>query len=884
MCLQGSPFLSCFACGPVLLLVVGGIGMAERLSAESSAVASADPIQAEYPTAGELSETPKGLSKSDWSGIRAAYEAGRHAFQPVDGKDGHWQAHNPGQQWVTRFDGRGFLASPRGGGWTWGLELLSYGSREMQTPVGACPPRVNAKGQRLSYDWDATVQEWWVNDPRGLEHGYVIAQRPHDETRSGEKEKSGRPTSDTASPNRPDTASSWLSLTLASRGNLQPKITADAQGVFFQETSGTTVVNYTGLKVWDADGKTLPSRFEAAGGKQVRLVVEDAGARYPVTIDPIAQQAYLKASGSGSGDYFGYSVAVSGDTVAVGAWQEDSNATGVNGNQANNSAIGAGAVCVFTRSGAAWIQQAYLKASNTGAVDYFGFSLGLSGDTLVVGAPGEDSNSTGVNRNQANNLAEASGAAYVFTRSGTAWTQQAYLKASNSGAEDFFGWSVTVSGDTVVVGAYGEDSNAIGVNGNQVDNATERAGAAYVFVRSGATWTQQAYLKAGNTDAGDHFGFSLAMSDNTVVVGAFQEDSDAIGVNSNGVDNSASNAGAAYVFVRNGTEWTQQAYLKAANTGLDDHFGRAVAVSGDTLVVGGYGEDSSANGVNGSQADNSTANAGAAYVFVRSGTEWTQQAYLKAGNPGVDDWFGASVAVSGETVIVGALGEDSNATGVDGNPADNSALDSGAAYVFTRSGTLWTQQAYLKANNTGGADVFGVSVAVSGDTVVVGAWAEDSNATGVNGNPADDTALDSGAAYVFTGLGPTLESWRQAYFGIACNSGHAADTFDYDRDGLANLLEWACHLSPTSSSVLPANAVRKGATLEFTYTRSVSALNAGTTYTVEWSDTLLGPDPWDSAGVTEEILSDNGTVQVVKATVPAGGSHQRFVRLKVTAP
>ncbi|QOJ04896.1 MAG: FG-GAP repeat protein [Planctomycetia bacterium] len=199
----------------------------------------------------------------------------------------------------------------------------------------------------------------------------------------------------------------------------------------------------------------------------------------------------------------------------------------------------------------------------------------------------------------------------------------------------------------------------------------------------------------------------------------------------------------------------QQAYLKASNTGANDQFGQSVAVSGDTVVVGAYREDSSATGVNGNQADNSAADSGAAYVFVRSGGVWSQQAYLKASNTGADDRFGNSVSVSGGTVVVGAYQEDSSATGVNGNGADNSASNSGAAYVFVRSSGVWSQQAYLKASNTGATDQFGYSVAVSGDNVVVGAPGEDSSATGVNGNGANNSAADSGAAYVFTGAGPS---------------------------------------------------------------------------------------------------------------------------------
>ncbi|MEJ7624576.1 MAG: hypothetical protein WKF34_11350 [Pyrinomonadaceae bacterium] len=470
--------------------------------------------------------------------------------------------------------------------------------------------------------------------------------------------------------------------------------------------------------------------------------------------DAVAQQAYLKASNTGADDQFGDSVAVSGDTVVVGAIFEASNAIGVNGDQTINLAAGSGAAYVFTRSGTTWSQQAYLKASNTGVGDQFGFSVAISGDTVVVGARFEDSNAIGVNGDQTNNSAVDSGAAYVFTRIGTAWSQQAYLKASNTGVGDQFGFSVAISGDTVVVGADSEDSNATGVDGNQTNNSANLAGAAYVFTRSGTAWSQQAYLKASNTGAIDFFGESVAVSGDTVAVGAPVEASNATGVNGDQTNNSAIDSGAAYVFIRSGTVWSQQAYLKASNTGADDFFGISVAVSRDTVVVGAVNEDSSATGVNGDQTNNSAGGSGAAYVFTRIGDTWSQQAYLKASNTGAIDSFGVSVAVSGDTVVVGAVSEDSNATGVNGDQTSNSAFESGAAYVFTRSGTAWSQQAYLKASNTGANDDFG-DVAISGDTVVVGAAREDSNATGVNGDQTNNSASASGAAYVFTSASPT---------------------------------------------------------------------------------------------------------------------------------
>jgi FG-GAP repeat len=632
-----------------------------------------------------------------------------------------WTARNPGQGLSTTFDGRGFTTQPDAGGWSWGLDLQSYGWGATH-PVTE-PRATSADGGRFSREWDNVLTEWYVNDARGLEHGFTVASRP-----SG--------------------AVAPLTVDLSIRGELRPVVSQDGRDVAFTDAQGGTALHYNGLTVFDAAGMPVSAKWYSIGGDWLRLQVDDASADYPLTIDPVAQLAYLKASNTGTQDFFGFSVAISGDTVVVGATGEDSDATGIDGNQADNSALDSGAAFVFVRAGSAWSQQAYLKASNTEAGDRFGFSVAISGDTVVVGAHYEESNATGVNGNQADNSAFWAGAAYVFHRSGGVWSQQAYLKASNTEAQEWFGASVAVSGDTVVVGAHFEDSNATGVNGEQANNSAALSGAAYVFVRSGGVWSQQAYLKASNTAANDWFGYSVAVSGDTVVVGAYGESSSATGMNGNQADNSATWAGAAYVFVRSGGVWSQQAYLKASNTGLADYFGIEVALSGDTLVVGARGEDSNATGVNGNQANNSAGASGAAYVFVRSGGVWSQQAYLKASNTQEYGRFGTSVAISGDTVVVGAHQEDSNATGVNGNQVDNSAKDSGAAYVFARSGGVWSQQVYLKASNTGEFDDFG-SVAVSGDTVVVGAHLEDSNATGVNGNQAESSAPDSGAAYIF---------------------------------------------------------------------------------------------------------------------------------------
>lgn len=358
------------------------------------------------------------------------------------------------------------------------------------------------------------------------------------------------------------------------------------------------------------------------------------------------QQAYIKASNVAEDyDVFGNSVVLSGDgnTLAVGAEQEDSNSTGINGDQLDNTATNSGAVYVFTKTGNMWNQEAYIKASNTNGGDHFGHFIALSqnGNTLVVSAEAEDSNATGINGNQADNSSQSSGAVYIFDRVGTTWNQQAYIKPSNTGLADVFGGannaliifagsfgsSITLSddGNTLAVGASAEDSNAIGINGNQLDNSSTNSGAVYVFVRSGVTWSQQAYIKASNAETLDYFGYVVELSNdgNTLAVSAPSEDSDAIGINGDQLDNSMTLSGAVYVFKRDGTIWTQSTYVKASNTGIDpwtsdgDYFGYSMALSGNgnTLAVGAPGEDGNATGINGNQANNSSQDSGAVYIY-----------------------------------------------------------------------------------------------------------------------------------------------------------------------------------------------------------------------------------------------------------------------------
>jgi hypothetical protein len=515
------------------------------------------------------------------------------------------------------------------------------------------------------------------------------------------------------------------------------------------------------------------------------LVVQAHAQAPSASSTQVRQVAYLKASNPGAGDHFGcggvldghagFGASISGDgnTMVIGAPHEGSGARGVNGNQNDDTVDGAGAAYVFVRSGTNWAQQAYLKASNPSMNAEFGHAVVISadGNTVAVSAFWDPSKATGVNGDQADQSIPQAGAVYVFTRRGATWSQQAYLKASNTGeagtADSFadgdqFGFSLAISddGNTIAVGAHSEDSS--GLNGNQLDNSMQLAGAVYVFNRSGAAWAQTAFLKATNPDAGDMFGYSVSLSADgrTLAIGAFDEDGSFRGVNGP-VDDARNGAGAVYIYVRpaNGF-WSQQAYIHASNDEAGDSFGVNVALSDDghTLLVGSLDEDCLATGVNPAAAcDGDRAadvSTGAAYVFARSGSAWTQQAFFKASNTGANDWFGSRLALSGDgnTAAMGASLEDTLGRGINGNQEGNDGTESGAVYLFTRSGASWRQAAYIKGSNTEAFDQIGSSLTLSRDgrTLVATALGEDSAARGSNGNQADNTAMESGAAYVFS--------------------------------------------------------------------------------------------------------------------------------------
>jgi len=539
--------------------------------------------------------------------LKMAFEDARYAIEKG------LRAENDANGFSIQFSGAetsintgGELATLTLQGYGWGSALRSAG------PV----TQMESRGKRLERHYGTSLTEWFLNTPQGLEQGFVIAHRAR-------------------------RAGGALHIRLTAAGGWS----VDGSGDRARLMKGGVTLDYAGLKAWDAMGAMIPSRLRGSG-TSIEIEVDDARAVYPLSIDPVfTQQQKLTPSDAVLADLFGVSVGLSsdGNTALVGAWNR-------------------GLAYVFTRSGAAWTQQQKLTASDGVAGDNFGWSVVLSsdGNTALVGAYGKSASP------------KANGSAYVFTRSGGAWTQQQELTAADAAYGDKFGYSVGLSsdGNTALVGAIDKNS---------------RQGAAYVFTRSGVTWNQQQELAASDPADNDSFGLFLGLSNdgNTALVGAPGK-------------NSAQ--GAAYVFTRSSAAWTQQQELTASDAAAFNYFGVSARLSGDgnTALMGAYGRTSQ----------------GAAYVFTRSGAAWTQQQELTASDGQNGDNFGYSMGLSsdGNTALVGAYGRN-------------------AAYVFTRSGAAWTQKQKLTPSDAAFDDSFGFSVGLSGDgnTALVGAYSKNSS-------------------------------------------------------------------------------------------------------------------------------------------------------------
>jgi hypothetical protein len=564
-------------------------------------------------------------------------------------------AHNPAQRFSAQFGRSGVVISAAST--RFAISLKAFGRGEALQPLAAVSPI--ASGNRVSYA-HGSVRESWANGPLGLEQSFDISRRPA------------------------GAGALTLSLSVPGRARLDRGTMLLPGGL-----------RYAGVDATDANGRPLRAWLQLRSAR-VLVRVDDRGAAYPVRVDPFVQHAELSAAGAGSEEFLGYSVAVAGDTAVVGAPHQVFPQPVQPSSDPNP-----GAVYVFELGGSGWVQAAKLTAPD-GAANGLGWSVGISesGTTIVAGAPGPPSVSNPCDSTEGN---LDKGQVYVYSMPGGGWSNMssatATLTASDACVGDGLGWSVGISGSTIVVGApWGAtvaDENTPGYP------PVPGQGEAYEYTMPVGGWksmTQTALLTANNPSGYDvHFGWSVAASGETIVVGDPEQ-----GVGGQG------DAGAAYVFAKPAGAWTnahQTAELSASdrNPG-NDRLATSVAISGDTIVVGAPFHRVGADGV-----------AGAAYVFVTAGawTNKTQNVELSASDGSEPDELGGAVAISGTTIVAGAIKHQVSAT------------DQGAAYVFTEPGGGWsgsqTQTEELTACDASTLDSLGESVAISGNTVFAGA-------------------------------------------------------------------------------------------------------------------------------------------------------------------
>jgi hypothetical protein len=582
---------------------------------------------------------------------------------------------NAGHGLDVAFTGSGMRLAVGGDDLRLALDAAGHGIT--LAPVAPAVPTASAN--RIEFH-RGSLTEWYANGPLGVEQGFTLAAPP------------------AAAANGP------LTLAMSVSGSFKPVLDAGGSGVTLTGAHGS--IYYNGLSAVDAAGRSLPAWLEVVGGGLL-LRVDDAGATYPITIDPTFTTKLTGTDGL-MNDQLGFSVAISGDTVVAGAPTDDIGAK-----------MDQGSAYVFVKpASGGWpatlSQAAKLVASDGAGNDQFGTSVAVSGDTVVVGARLKDT------------VTADRGAAYVFVKPGAGWsgtlTQNAKLLASDGVASDFFGTSVGISGDTVAVGAIGDD----------IGTAADR-GSAYVFVKPGGGWagtlTQTSKLTASDGLASDFLGWGVGVSGDTVVAGAPGDDT-----------GSNVNQGSAYVFVRPGATWpatmTQNAKLLASDGAGGDVLGGTttaspgpVSISGNTIAVGAPLDDVGSN-----------ADQGSVYVFVKPGGGWSgtpsQAAKLTASDGAASDALGWSVSISGNRVVAGSVLGDVG-----------SNADQGSAYLFIKPFSGWadsTELAKYTASDGAASDLLGIGVGISNGVVVAGASGDDIG-----------TMTNRGSAYVVTN-GPAV--------------------------------------------------------------------------------------------------------------------------------
>lgn len=369
----------------------------------------------------------------------------------------------------------------------------------------------------------------------------------------------------------------------------------------------------------------------------------------------------LTASDGDADDRFGYSVSIFGDYILIGVSEDD-------------NGYSSGSAYIFYYDGSSWSEQQKLTASDGDIEDRFGNSVSISGDNILIGAKLDDDNGT------------SSGSTYIFLYDGLSWVEQQKLIASDGIDGDYFGCSVSISGDYALIGAWGNDNNG------------SYSGSAYIYHYDGTSWSEQQKLTASDGDAVDMFGHSVSISGDYALIGAF------------GNDDNGSSSGSAYIYHYDGLSWGEQQKLTASDGAENDWFGWSVSISGDCALIGARNDDD-----NGSSS-------GSAYIYYYDETSWEEHQKLTASDGAGWDNFGISVSISEDYALIGtSYGNNYN----------------GSAYIYHYDETYWIEQQKLTASDGAENDRFGNSVSISEDYALIGAWGD------------DDNGFDSGSAYVF---------------------------------------------------------------------------------------------------------------------------------------
>jgi PKD repeat protein len=681
------------------------------------------------------------LSHEDRNAINDLIREAQYQLTKHD-KSGAFSGFNSRYNFGMNFNENGVSVLPyTASGSSLNISLSGFGYNGQVSSV-TVKPRITVDKNRVEYAHSPQITEWYVNDEKGLEQGFTIQTPPE---------------------SRVDKS---LIIEMSLETSLVPKMIANGETIVFHDSSGERVLKYSGLVVIDSSGQKVPAWLSTTGTSKISILIDDAQAVYPITIDPVinTETSKITASDGEQFDGFGGSMAISGDTIVVSAKNDD---IGANWDQ--------GSAYIFQRNhGGAdqWGEVKKLTASDGEERDAFGMFASICGDTVVIGAYAD--NVSGNNEQ---------GSAYIFERNhggADQWGEVKKLTASDGAASDQYGASVSISCDTIVIGSRNDD---IGSNNDQ--------GSAYVYERNhgGADqWGEVKKLTASDGEDGDGLGYSVSLSGDTVVVGAFGDD-----IGSNNWQ------GSAYIFERNqggADQWGEVKKLTASDGASVDRFCRSLVIKGDTIVVGAYLDDEIEN------------NQGSAYIFERNfggADQWGEAKKLTASDAGDGDGFGSAVAICNDTIIVGAAsdeiggndrqgsayvfkrnlggadqwGEEQKLIASDGTSWGSfgwsvsmnqngilvGAVGGNALYTFFNRSYTWFEQFRPTASDGTMGDMFGTSVSVDGDTVVVGAYTDT-----VGGN------ANQGSAYVVKRNQDGADRWGEVKK-ITVSDGAAQDYF-----------------------------------------------------------------------------------------------------------